>query len=113
MTGVLAAHRVGEGAAVGLCLDESGHMFLGINSNQVRGSASGYPMTKASPVKTMNVRYGRRYGKFGTRRHCRCSHRLLPPQLTYGSLLLLKLSVCRDLPTTLTLGCGTARSPAH
>ncbi len=40
MTGVLAAHRLGEGAAVGLCLDENGHMFLGINSNQVRGAAS-------------------------------------------------------------------------
>ena len=40
MTGVLAAHRIGEGAAIGLCLDENGHMFLGINSNQVRDSAS-------------------------------------------------------------------------
>ena len=37
MSGVLAAHRVGEGAAVGLCLDENGHMFLGVNSSQARG----------------------------------------------------------------------------
>ena len=36
MGGVLAAHRLGEGAAVGLCLDEHGHMFLGVNSSQVR-----------------------------------------------------------------------------
>ncbi len=59
MTGVLAAHRLGEGAAVGLCLDENGHMFLGINSNQVRGAASaGSPIT-ASEAHNMNVCYGR------------------------------------------------------
>jgi hypothetical protein len=38
MAGVLAAHHVGEGAAVGLCLDENGQMYLGVNSNQVRGA---------------------------------------------------------------------------
>ena len=36
MASVLAAHHVGEGAAVGLCLDEAGRMFLAINTQEVR-----------------------------------------------------------------------------
>lgn len=35
MSSVLAAHGVGEGAAVGLCLDSAGNMFLGINTPEV------------------------------------------------------------------------------
>ena len=35
MSSVLAAHRIGEGAAVGLCLDAEGRMFLAINTEEV------------------------------------------------------------------------------
>lgn len=35
MAGVLDAHNIGVGAAVGLCLDSSGHMFLGVNTPEV------------------------------------------------------------------------------
>ena len=35
MSSVLAAHGVGEGAAVGLCLDPAGHLFLAVNTPQV------------------------------------------------------------------------------
>lgn len=52
MASVLAAHRVGEGAAVGLCLDAAGRMFLAINTDQVRPKLYVWYLSKAATTET-------------------------------------------------------------
>ena len=116
MTGVLAAHRLGEGAAVGLCLDENGHMFLGINSNQVRGVASA-----CSPV-TASAANGCMLWQTCTENHSEPYP--MPSQMlawTVACSTIIHEAVCSKrgsacaglLPTTLIHECITASGPAR
>ena len=66
MTRALLAHSARAGQAVGLCLDERGVMFLGVNTPQVRWQNTGAgPYT----LQALQVQY-LTFGAFHVSRAC-------------------------------------------